>query len=746
MFEVINNNRIKLVLLVCWFLFLSVVFCFPLFIALQGTGNLSNDWDQYFFWMEVPKQTIVNFAQFPFWNPYVGGGNLLFAHPHTSVLSLFFILCLFFPLIVALKISVVVCFFTGLSGMFFLMREYKVSFYPRILSAIIFSFSSACVLHIAEGHICWRYQMLIPWIFLFFKKSVTQVKFLFVSGFLLTLIFFSGSIDILAFLFMFLFIYSFCETIYQKKIFFINNLVLLIFIFIGISAVKLFPCIEFLHFTPRFIDEPEGVSISFIMKMLFNSKQYLLSLMSNSELFLQRDWHEYGGYIGLSSIPFIFFGIVVSVRKNIPLICTTVIILLITMGNRAPLYVWKLVHLLPFYNNMRIPSRYIVLLIFCFAIFVGFGAQYIFAKKFKEKKILIFVCIGFVVFELFMVNSKIFLKTSGEKYYKTNKIQSFAQKCDFMPLPEPNWRSDMYERLIRNEGVVAGYEVLQIPIGAISTEYYDASFYKSWEISFLSEGKSYDISLLELSENNAYIFDNISITFCPPFLKMDFIEKSKKIQDKIKLKGFVYSLSHETRKAVYDFVYNRADFHFFCNREEYFVSDNEEGFLNKKVLFNLKSGLNLIEFKLDSLPFKLRCLPKDKYGKYFTDVYMSEAVNASAARNLCVNSAYTGEIYLLNKKGLVFKKKITPNKIFVELFLEEDDRLIINQNYFYKWRARYIEDGDLPVESYNGLLSVPLGKGKHSVMLYFHDSTFLVGGMVSLVFLLTGLFWVFKRK
>jgi len=107
------------------------------------------------------------------------------------------------------------------------------------------------------------------------------------------------------------------------------------------------------------------------------------------------------------------------------------------------------------------------------------------------------------------------------------------------------------------------------------------------------------------------------------------------------------------------------------------------------------------------------------------------------------DAGYKGEAYLSDNNGIITKTNLTPNFIEVALELENPDMLIINQNYSNGWQAQGTVNSS---ESYNGLLSLKVSKGKHNVLFYYFPVSFLIGGIISMVSLIGLLFLFFKKN
>ena len=95
-------KKTKLIFPAIFFL-LAVYYTLPFLLKYDFWGL--RDWDMFTTLAAVPVGTIVHYGQFPFWNPYLGGGNILFHHPQVAVLSPFLLLYLIFGAVVGLKLQ-----------------------------------------------------------------------------------------------------------------------------------------------------------------------------------------------------------------------------------------------------------------------------------------------------------------------------------------------------------------------------------------------------------------------------------------------------------------------------------------------------------------------------------------------------------------------------------------------------------------------------------------------------------------
>src|SRR3989338_10339454 len=96
------------------FIIMSLILVFPIFKNFNNFGV--GDWDQHFVYNAAPKITIEKFWQFPLWNPYYCGGNVLLAHPESPFLSPTYLFVLFFGVVAGLKIQILFHLILGMFG------------------------------------------------------------------------------------------------------------------------------------------------------------------------------------------------------------------------------------------------------------------------------------------------------------------------------------------------------------------------------------------------------------------------------------------------------------------------------------------------------------------------------------------------------------------------------------------------------------------------------------------------------
>ncbi|PIN86672.1 hypothetical protein COV19_04125 [Candidatus Woesearchaeota archaeon CG10_big_fil_rev_8_21_14_0_10_44_13] len=416
------SGKQKDILVMVLFAVVSLLFLIPFLSNISNLGI--GDWDLHFSYSGVPAEAITQYHQFPLWNPYICGGGPSLAHPESSFLSPFFIFIILLGEVVGLKILVLIHLFLGMAGMYLLSRYLSIGREGSVFSSIIFMLSTHYSIHIVAGHTTDYMPMaFMPFAFLFYLmaidkkieetgKKTLKKRFLYAtasSSFIL-LMFLSGAVYSLAFFAMFLISYSFFESILRKNIRPIMTCLAILIMAAIFSSVKLVPMLGFLmHNNTDYGADWEANSPKILFSSLFSREQGYYS--DNGTDY---GWWEYSTYIGM--IPFAVFllGAIFRFRKRGSLMLSIIPFMLFYFGNLLPINFWGIIHDMPLLSFFRVPSRNLLIVLFCLAIISGDGIDAIknFINSIRIKHELknsfvysaISLIIAIVVIDLFMVN------------------------------------------------------------------------------------------------------------------------------------------------------------------------------------------------------------------------------------------------------------------------------------------------------------------------------------------------------
>lgn len=464
----------RLILPLCIFFVVTIVYAMPLLKDINNWGQM--DWDQFTFWNAVPRQTILKYHQFPLWNPYGNGGNVLLAHPHSSFLSPFYILVLVFGPVIGLKLGIIAHLFIGMVGMFLLSRYFHLNKYSCYLPPLIYMLSSLFTLHLTEGHAEFLTMAFVPWLFLYYLKSTVNIRYVLGGIVALSLIIFGGSVDVLSIAVLLLFFYSVFHAIKKRRL---SCLKAVATIFVGaflLSSIKLIPMLEFLNDNPRNTKLSVGIDATLLKNALLSTDQAdyyeatkrAYDSRAVGEIKLEYGWHEYGAYVGYAALILAFLGAFFYSKRYWDLVLTGIFSLWITLGSGVSWGLWVLLHRLPFYDSLRVPSRFILGFVFCISLLAGFGASKLEDVGRKKFHRFLIALIAFTIFfELFMVNYPLLKDCFTIKPPEIERHAEFKQRYQDFNILEGSV-SSMYPALLSNSGIINSYEVVSVKKGKVA--------------------------------------------------------------------------------------------------------------------------------------------------------------------------------------------------------------------------------------------------------------------------------------
>lgn len=349
------------------FLILAVYYTLPFLMKISYWGV--RDWDLFTSIAEIPAGSIIHFGQFPFWNPYMGGGNILFHHPEVGVLTPFFLLYMIFGAVVGLKLQVLICYFLGFWGSHKLFNSLGMSKIAGLVASVAYFGSVHFALHFAEGHIPFTHYAFLPW-FVFFVLQAGQSKknILWASLTLALMILGNGAAIPLLYTMLFTSLLIILRSIQNRNIIELKNLILATVGGIGLSAIKFLPMAVYL-FQNKWPGNPEeSIPINALGSIFFGLKHSLFTQNFEGQYWA---WHEYGAYI---SPVLVLLAIFILIKKFKPYLIWFILatfFLVLGMGNFGTLSPWNILSHFPGFESARCTGRSFQFVILPVAILAG---------------------------------------------------------------------------------------------------------------------------------------------------------------------------------------------------------------------------------------------------------------------------------------------------------------------------------------------------------------------------------------
>jgi len=493
-------RRWEIGVLVALSILASLVYYYPI---LNSGNNLGiQDWDQNFAWAEYTRVSLINFHQFPLWNPYKCGGSVQFANPQIPVISFQTLFALLFGTVRGIKLSIFFHGVIGFIGFYFLAKQYKLSNIGSLLASVIFSFSGITGSFLSTGMVVFTSFAYTPYILLCFNKSLNKGKWGIICGTLFALSFYAGY-HISLLLGVYLFVYTLVTSIVKRTftpfkalsiMFFTSTLIILPKLLMSIQLIRIYPRISLLN-------DLSGYRIIDLFYFLLSQKQNLLNnLITHS---FNNAIDENSIYVGI--LPFVLFILFFvrnkkGVRNNISLVFTLLIILWIMLGSAIYPSLYKVIQHLPIFSSFRVAQRFRFDFIIPFSLIIGLGLDNIVRQlqTFKLTRPISIICLLVIYVDLTIFSSTNFLSKTliiknpeSQLSWGDTFIQTVANNPDFeiqrtIQLPNKFLDSTIfmpwsyeYLKIKQNKGVLECYDSITSGVHAvgIGDERYQGEFY-----------------------------------------------------------------------------------------------------------------------------------------------------------------------------------------------------------------------------------------------------------------------------
>ncbi|MDC1174154.1 hypothetical protein OAT67_02090 [Bacteriovoracaceae bacterium] len=477
----ISNKQIYFI-----FFFLSIIVYSPILYNINNLGI--NDFDYNFFQINVALESIFKFKEFPLWNPYDQGGVPLLGTSFSRVLNPFMVLYFIFPAIIALKFEIILMVFLGQIGTYKFLSHKELSRAGAFVGSTLFAFSSYYSLNITQGHHEFIPALLVPFVFYFNEKKGLEK----IIGMSLTLtwMFFGGAVYIIVITMTSILFMTILGSIKKRSWRTFIDLIKVIVLFVGLSAIKLFPSVVYMSKYPRVIHDFSGWSISSMIHSFVNPGQWITPT-TNMEVFYERiadlvglsnstsvltgidhGWDENGLYLGVGFFIMLFIGFVKKVLDNPRSIYHFVFCMnfLICFGDRLSFGPWKLMKLFPLFESMRHSQRFRVIVLFLSCYYIGSLTSYLFLKM-KSSKLATNTLVFFLSFSLlsvFYVSHSIVKDAfpfKGFSKIERKKQLSFVGKWQKNDKYYTFSEVGFYPAFLENHGIAYDKENQTVPLG-----------------------------------------------------------------------------------------------------------------------------------------------------------------------------------------------------------------------------------------------------------------------------------------
>lgn len=366
----------------------ALIFSYRLLGHLRTPG-LAWDWNANLEMAWAAWYSVIRLHKFPLWQPWLCGGFPLLAHPESRILTPFFLLHLVFGPVVGLHLEVVAHIAIGFAGAYFLARTLGISPVGAVACAGTFMGSSWYYLHMAAGHVVFLGYVYAPWIVaLFYLAAGARPRSMgtmtLAAAALLALVCFEGgTVYPLPHILLLLSVLAVLLTVERRALQPLIALVGIVVLTLIISLPKLIPMLLTIKVSRPWPNN-ELNPLSLMVQFLFSRNQ----LVERSPSITPWGFWEYGAYICPIFAMLAIVGVLSNFRRALPWLILSGLLFLAAMGNvgfamgRVGEYTpWVQLHRLPVWSEMRLASRFLILLTLCVGVLAAFGANWLSKRK-----------------------------------------------------------------------------------------------------------------------------------------------------------------------------------------------------------------------------------------------------------------------------------------------------------------------------------------------------------------------------
>jgi hypothetical protein len=357
---------------------LSLGYWAPALLALDATG--SGDWQMVHHNFEVGWVALLRFGEWPLWDPYHCGGVTMLGNPESQHFTPWFLLSLLTGTTLGTKVMLVAHTIIGFVGMLAYGRSaMRFSWPAATLAAIAWTFSGFFAWHGAGGHGTFLAFDYLPLLLLAWRRAQLDVRGAVGVAALLALTMAEGGTYPLPYMGLALALEA-VLLLRKRDAWRASALAALVVgvLFPLLAAVRILPILEALARYPRNMLSIDRLSPSDVLLAL-TERVHDWRWLGHEFV-----WPEYGAFVGWTVVALAGVALLlalprgaagpVDARRRMTLAAAlgAALFLSLVLGN-GPLRPWPLLHSLPVFDSLRVPSRFLGVATFYLALLAGLG-------------------------------------------------------------------------------------------------------------------------------------------------------------------------------------------------------------------------------------------------------------------------------------------------------------------------------------------------------------------------------------
>ncbi|MFL5433385.1 MAG: hypothetical protein ACJ784_02625 [Myxococcales bacterium] len=316
----------------------------------------TDDTRQFLMMWEVSRVSLRDFGELPSWNPYHCGGVVHYLDPQVPFPGpLFFLLFAFVPAVVAIKLWNFLHLVAGALGARALARDSGADPPSQVLAAVLMIAGGGVAEHLGGGQLWYTPFLLLPWALWAHRRALHDRRYAVLCAAIFALAVLEGGVYPVPL--------GLCAIAFDSLLRIgspaerrglARSLPMFAVLFPLLAAVKLVPVLAFLRRTPRLVPLDDGMNLAEVLAA-FTTRQHPRAFPPHVYV-----WPEYDAYVGILALALAAFGAALALSRRDRRIDLVVLLLLLwcALGDVPGLSLFRLLHELPIYRSLRVPSRF----------------------------------------------------------------------------------------------------------------------------------------------------------------------------------------------------------------------------------------------------------------------------------------------------------------------------------------------------------------------------------------------------
>jgi hypothetical protein len=331
----------------------------PMLQAPAATGF--GDWQMVHHNWEAAYVALSRFGEWPLWDPFHCGGVPILGNPESQLYAPWFWLSFALGTVLAVKVMLLGHITCAALGMYWLCRRrYQLQLPGAALAAVAWSCCGCFAWDAAGGHATFLSFAFAPWLSYFIHRGRDLVREAAAVAGLLLLTLLEGGTYPLPFFLIWIGFELCVRTAWTSS----AKLAAIILGLLGLAgAIRFVPIYLSLRAYPRQVPNRDALSLSDVWTML-TAREHPWRMPNHPFV-----WAEYGSYVGVVVVLLAGAGLAVVLRKRLwHLLLGLGLYSVIMLGNFSDFAPYSLLHRLPVYDSLRVPSRFAIFVTFYLAL------------------------------------------------------------------------------------------------------------------------------------------------------------------------------------------------------------------------------------------------------------------------------------------------------------------------------------------------------------------------------------------